>query len=361
MRTVFVRLTKVRGRSCSRFPLIVKDDGAVLMDVMRYLMSCFAQGSSADSLRTYAGHLRDFHEQLTVDGREVSGTTIEYLNGYRAAIERRASPQYAAQVLRTTLSFLVNLEERCGVCGIVGEGPGYEVQITRTKGGGLSHPLIEGGRSPKSNWYPSDRAIGLIKAFGPDDPRLSERFTLMVDWCHVRGLRAKEVCALLVSQLPDSLSIERALEEGRMLEILLKVTKGGKPRNVEVHPVLIARTRKWIDTDRKSLRRVVEKRAREKGWSVPASDALFISESTGEALTPKAFSNSVRTAFLRAVNEGKLTKEERVWLHGLRKRMINREIDARPRTDANRREHEVMGQVGHASLSTLGRYVVDLA
>jgi integrase len=45
---------------------------------------------------------------------------------------------------------------------------------------------------------------------------------------------------------------------------------------------------------------------------------IFLSDKTGSTLLPGSFSNSIRTAFLRAVDAGDLTEDERVWCHGLR-------------------------------------------
>lgn len=359
MRTVSIRRVQVCGRVCERFPVVLRDDGSALLEVMRFLMHLFGSGLSEAGLTTYAAHLRDFHEQLLADNRAHGDVCAAYINAYHSAIKARASTQYAAQVLRTVLKFLEYLE-RCGaVCGVIGESSGYRIQITRKGGGGLSHHLTKGSQSPKSNYYPSDSSIEAVKVHGPSSPNLNERFDLMIDWGNVRGLRAKEICGLTCAQLPDMVSIERALEDDRCLEVTLTVTKGGRSRKLEVHPILLAKTKKWIDTGRQLLSRRVSKRARARGLPIPKSDAIFLSETTGEALTPKAFSNAVRAAFKRAVSAGDLTMSERVWAHGLRKRMINRELQARPVSDYNRGAHELMQQTGHASLDTLGRYVAD--
>ena len=100
-------------------------------------------------------------------------------------------------------------------------------------------------------------------------------------------------------------------------------------------------------------------RALRKGLVIEVSDNIFISEVTGKAITSKSLSNAVRNAYKRAVASGKLTKSQRVWLHGLRKLMINRELDSRPIKDAYRRENELRQETGHGTLDSLGRYVAD--
>lgn len=359
MRTIFVDGLRVLDRRISRFPLVVYDDGSADMDIMRYLLSCLAGGGAIRSLETYATHLRDFHSQILVDKKAVGEVTDAYLSAYHEAIKNRASMPYASQVVRTVIAFLSYLEEKGKITGVIGETSRHAVRVSRTKNGSISYRLARGGKTPKSNQFPSIHAIDAVKCAISHAPELSERFSIMIDWCHVRGLRAMEVCALRVSQLADRGSVERALEDDRVLEVRLSQTKGGKPRMVEVHPLLLARTWKWIDTGRVEIQRAFRRKARAQGIMVPMTDAIFLSGSTGVALTPKAFSNAIRKAFKRAVAAGELTEAERVWAHGLRKRMINREVRNDRSNNDGRKERELMHQTGHGSLAALGRYVAD--
>lgn len=351
----------VRGRQCGRFPLVLRVDGSAELDLMRYLVSSFGNGAAESTISLYASHLKDFYEQMACDGAHVSRVSLEYLNAYKSEIKSRASAPYAAQLLRTVLNYLLYLEQHGVIRGVIGEELGFNIQFRRTRSGRVTHPLLRGSASPKSNKCPSDAAIEAIKSSGPQDEHSRDRFELMVDWANVKGLRAKEVCALGVAQIPDELSIERALEGDREIEIRLTITKGGKPRNISVHPLLLARTRKYIEAVRPHFVRLAKVRARATGAVPEPSDCIFLSEVTGRALTPKALSNAVRRAFKQAVRNGLLTNEERVWLHGLRKRMVNRELSGRPASDDFRRETEVRQQTGHGTIDSMGRYVVKPA
>lgn len=357
MKTVFIENAEVVGRSIGRFPLVLDDEDAAVLDIMRYLLDCLAKGAAVRSLETYATHLRDFHSQLLVDSVEMRNVSDAYLTAYHCEISRRASATYASQIVRTVLSFLLYLEERGAISWVIGETSRHLITITRTKNGSVSHRLSRGGKSPKSNYYPSDRAIDIVKCSISSVPTLIERNSIMVDWGHVRGLRAMEICSLRTRQLPDRESVERALEDDRVMEVRLTRTKGDKPRLVEVHPLLLARTWKWIDTGRTEILRGVRRRAAAKGLSVSTSDAIFVSESTGKALSPKSFSNAIRKAFRKAVSAGDLTAAERVWAHGLRKRMVNREVKESSSLELGRKEHELRHQTGHGSLEALGTYV----
>lgn len=354
----FLHSIEIGGRMCERFPVISSEADGVLMGPMRYLIQCFEKGASFRSLETYAGHLRDLHEQLSVDDRSVQSITSTYLEAYKSEIAGRSSHVYAAQVLRTVLHYLLHQEDAGAVVGVIGESEAHAISISRTQKGGITHALMKGATSPKSNHYPSEKAIGTIKEFGPLDASLGERFELMIDWCHVKGLRAKEVCGLVVSDIPDEPSIVKALTDGRQLDVRLTVTKGSKARVIQVPAMLLLRTRKWMDTYRRQLVRIAHNKARYRGETFREPQALFLSRDAQGAITRKALSNAVRRAFLAAVARGDLTMQERTWLHGLRKTMINRENAARPRVEGNLAEHELRRETGHGSLDSLGRYVV---
>lgn len=356
--TTVVHNVEIRGRTCKRFPVVATGGGEVLLEVTRYLINCVARGAAESALITYAAHLRDFHEQLLIDRLAIRAVTLDFLNRYKAAIKQRASGPYAGQVLRTVLAYLEHLECRGAICGVIGETDEYQVTVTRTRAGGISHNLAADSASPKSNYVPSEKSVQSIKRFGPSGPVYRERFELMLEWGHVKGLRAIEICGLKCEQIPSWPAINAALADDRMLELRLVVTKGGKARNVEVHPLLLSRTRKWIEADRPKVNRAAKRRAEKAGKPYPATDALFQSSATGEAITPKAFSNMVRSAFKAAVDAGELMGDQRVWAHGLRKVMINREVESRPRSDHRPPERAVMQQTGHRSLASLGRYVV---
>lgn len=358
MRTVNIRNAIIQGREVSRFPLLVLQDGGVDIDVLRYLLSLCRRGAAPRSLETYASHLRDFKAQLEVDGQQCSNINDAYLTAYFEAIRLRASKPFAAQVLRTVILFLTYLEEESEIVGVVGEGISYPVAIVYTRRGHVAHALMRGGQSPKSMQVPSSAAIQTVKRCGPKSAALSDRLAIMIDWARVIGLRAAEVCAIKIGQLPDRNSVQVALMEDRTLEVRLYTTKGSKPRLVAVHPLLLDTTWNWIDTGRAEIVKLIRQRARSRGESPPKCDSVFLSASTGIGLTPKALSNSIRRAYKKAVAEGLISNAERVWFHGLRKHMINHQLHGGDTRDPARRERILMQQTGHSSLEALGRYVV---
>ncbi|MCF3528035.1 hypothetical protein GUR46_03925 [Stenotrophomonas maltophilia] len=353
---VSVRNLQISGRHCSRFPFLFSARSGAVICVNEFLIDKFSRGGSPTSLSTYAGHLREFLEQLEVQQLSLQEVTLVFMNGYREMVEARSSRPYAAQLMRTIVEFLVYLESRGAIVGVVGQERTHSIQVVVTSSGRVRHPLMRGAESPKSNQIPSDCAISQAKVSTSRDARVAERDELMIDWCSVKGLRSKEVCSLLVSQLPSVDEIERALGCGVCIEMRVSVTKGNKPRNILVHPALLDRTYKWVRTGRASIMRAAKSRARKRGIKFSGDPELFVSV-TGKAHQPKSFSNRVRANHRKAVEDGRTAPEDRVWAHGLRKSMINKEVVGFQGEELLS-VGQLMQQTGHGSIGALGRYVV---
>ncbi|WP_349999136.1 hypothetical protein [Stenotrophomonas lacuserhaii] len=354
---VSVSNLQISGRHCSRFPFLFHAKSGAVINVNEFLIDKFSRGGSSTSLSTYAGHLREFLEQLEVQQLSLQAVTLIFMNMYKEAVEARSSRPYAAQLMRTIVDFLLYLESRGSIVGVVGQEHTHAIQVVITPSGRVRHPLMRGAESPKSNQVPSVCAISQAKVSTSRDARLAERDELMIDWCSVKGLRSKEVCSLLVSQLPSADEMQRALDRGVCIEMRVLVTKGNKPRNILVHPALLYRTYKWVRTGRASIIRGAICRARKRGIKFAGHPEIFVSV-TGKAHQPKSFSNKVRANHRKAVEDGRTAPEDRVWAHGLRKRMINTEAVG-SQVDGLLSVGQLMQQTGHRSVGALGRYVVD--
>jgi integrase len=81
---------------------------------------------------------------------------------------------------------------------------------------------------------------------------------------------------------------------------------------------LVKRTWEYIDIHRSSVIKTFKKIALDSYNKYEEPKQIFLSEKTGMAMSPVSWSNSVRKAFLTAVEKGDLTEDERVWCHGLR-------------------------------------------
>ncbi|WP_179298255.1 site-specific integrase [Mesorhizobium carmichaelinearum] len=68
------------------------------------------------------------------------------------------------------------------------------------------------------------------------------------------GARLHETCALRVQQWPSAAAIDSARRAGRgFVNMTLKVTKGGKPRTIQLKLDFAALVRDWIDRERSRL------------------------------------------------------------------------------------------------------------
>lgn len=351
----------------SGFPLLLAEDSfAVDWESLYYFLDCIRSGTSISSIGTYARHLVDFTSQLEVDRKTVREIDDDWLYAYKHAINSRENPvgkrnsgNYAAQVLRSVVNYLDWLESNEFIHGVVGDDRNSRVRIKRTDRG-VSHFLAKDKRgtakvviTPRREW------IDLVKAHGPERSDLASRFELMIDWCKSLGLRAMEVCALEIDQLPTLDTAIRAIERKTLLKIRLTKTKGRRTALIPVTPLLVKSTWDYINTDRqivvKRLRRTASRR--HEVYYHPQS--IFLSDKTGNALSRRSFSNAVRRGFLKAVDAGELTLDERVWAHGLRHNFAANLLKAFDAAKVKEPEELARQITRHKSESALEAYLTD--
>lgn len=108
--------------------------------------------------------------------------------------------------------------------------------------------------APKEEWISKVLAVNHFKS-----NRLETRFSLMVDWALKAGLRAHEICALNIDQIPTRERIERSKIDKENLYIDLIVTKG-KRDSIPVNSDLLKRTRDYIDFERQEVIKNLDKK-----------------------------------------------------------------------------------------------------
>ncbi|KAF1011697.1 MAG: Tyrosine recombinase XerD [Acinetobacter bereziniae] len=169
--------------------------------------------------------------------------------------------------------------------------------------------------APRSVWI--EKVLN-EECFKSED--LEVRFNLMVEWGHKAGLRAHEICALSLDQIPSRETIEQAIIKKENIFIELTVTKGKKQSMIPVSGILLKKTLDYIEFERNQLIKKFKTEARlnRKTYIPPAQ--VFISSTTGQALHRRTLSNQLRARWQQALKNGKLTKNEYVWVHGLRLR-----------------------------------------
>lgn len=323
----YVRYTtkaKLFGVALKGFPILFSEGGKVHWLSLNYFLDLL-RSTELSSIKTYSSHLLDFLSQLEMEEEllDIGRIDEDFLIAYKSAIiDREAylnTEGYATQILRTVLAFCKWLEDNRYVRNLIGETKNHRIRIKLTDKGRVMHSLSKTvdkekrpSVAPRSDW------IEIVKRYGPVTEHINARFELMIDWGRTAGLRAFEACYLTYSQLPTRETVENAIERGTNVHMLLTVTKGSKEQNIPVSPLLIKKTWDYIDTTRKQAVTKFKKRAKRKHKVYEEPQHIFLSDKTGKTLSPVSFSNSIRKAFLAAVDAGELTEDERVWCHGLR-------------------------------------------
>ncbi len=360
-----IRLTKnalLNGEAVKGFPLIVTASCSVDWCSLEYFLH-LKRTCALSSIRTYAGHLVDCLAQLEVDNRSLVTIDERWLQEYKNSILVRSShgkkntEAYACQVIRTVVAYCYWLETSGYaqlLCGITRE---YAIQVSVRDNGSVLHPLaLDKSADKRSALAPRSEWIETVKRHGPATDTASKKFDLMVDWYSSAGPRAHEICSLLKSRLPSLEAAKRAATDGRNLRIVLNKTKGGTNEPLPTSPLIIVRTWEYIATQRADVVRRFRMRSAKRGHKYAEPDEIFLSEKTGRAMTPKAVSNSVRQAFLKAVEAGALARDERVWLHGLRHHFATNFLKSLDSKNVRNPERIARVATRHRSEETLDGY-----
>ncbi|GAC24251.1 hypothetical protein GMES_1955 [Paraglaciecola mesophila KMM 241] len=351
----------------SGFPVILDHNLQVHTLSLQYFLDCL-KTAEVSSVGTYGAHICDFVSQLEVDGKKVSEINDAWLKAYKAAIIKRNDDEahntenYASQVCRTVIDYCLWLTTNNYEPYLCGDKKIHKIQISYSESNRVKHSTIKNSNSdkrqkiaPRSNW------IELIKPYGPKSPSLAIRFELMIDWGRLGGLRALEICHLKIKSLPTRETAERALHSERLVPMNLSVTKGNRMEVVRVPPSLVLATWDYIDLYRVQIvtkfYRVHNKDRGRTRYIEPSS--IFLSDKSGLNLSPISFSSSIRKAFLKAVKEGKLTKDERVWTHGLRHNFVTKTLKANDEAGYKRPERLTMQSSRHSSLDAMEVYAGD--
>lgn len=346
------------------FPLILTSSQQVHFLSLHYFLDK-SKAVAISSLKTYAQHLCDFLSQLEIDDciECMSCVDDDYLHAYKESIINRSGHRnkesYAVAVISSVLSYLMWLENSGFFFNLIGETPEHKVRVTINHRKKIKHPLTKLNNSkqktvvvPRSDWIDS------IVRFGPKDEVSQKVFELMVDYAKVLGLRAKEVCSLKIADLPSIDTVKKKLDAEESIYLHLKITKGSKEANIPIPHQLALNTWNYIEYLRPSRIKVAKRKAKAELKHFVDDGYIFLN-SNGERFSERGFSNSVRRAFLKAVEAGNLTEDERVWLHGLRHHAITKILRALDASGAKKPEAITRVVSRHASDDTLEPYTSD--
>ena len=357
---------KLSNKVYKKFPVILNNEHILNRLVLKYFLSHRVVWSE-NTLHTYSKHLCDFFSQLEVENPEVSFDYIDddWLEAYADQILERNSnfPIYVSQILTTVINFLVWCEDNEYCKNLIGTASTFKIRIISNKDS-FTHQLIQYYSkqksplklAPKEEWIEKVLAVEHFKSNS-----LETRFSVMVDWGKDAGLRAHEICALNIDQIPARDEIEKSLIAKKNINIVLNVTKGMKKSTIPVSPDLLKKTRDYMDFERKEIIKKFREKSQltRKAYSPPQE--VFLSLKTGQALHPRTLSNQIRTGWCQAVKDGELTEDQHVWTHGLRHRFattISKGVSER--TNIRDPQQVIKMLTRHKHASTVDTYTARL-
>jgi site-specific recombinase XerD len=160
-------------------------------------------------------------------------------------------------------------------------------------------------RAPVGGYQPtptSDEVSRLyIAADKQENPNLTERNHLLIDWYVQVGLRRKEWSFLTKNQIPNWEAIYSLQQHGHAYELRLTKTKGDRIRDVAVMPELLEKTREYIEGPRATI---VARFSHTRKGIYHEPEEVFLSHKTGKPLTLTAISNLLTHWFNEANVDG---------------------------------------------------------
>ncbi len=315
------------GKSHKKFPLILNNDHIINRLTLKYFLSQRILWDTT-TLDTYVKHVCDFISQLEVENKECSFGHIDddWLEAYANQIWNRnpgsEGGSYISQLLFSVINFLLWCENNNYCKNLIGPTSAFKIKVRQTKNS-FTHHLVKYYEklkpspkiAPRHEWI---ETVLSEEHFKSED--LETRFNLMVEWGRRCGLRAHEICALSIDQIPSRQTLEQAIIEKKNIFIEFTVTKGKKKARIPVSGILLKKTLDYIESERTQLIRKFKNKARLQRKAYIPPQQVFISSRTGQALHRRTFSNQLNFRWQQAVENGNLTKDQHVWVHGLRHR-----------------------------------------
>lgn len=354
------------GKSHKKFPLILNNDHIINRLTLKYFLSQRILWDTT-TLNTYVKHICDFISQLEVENKECSFDHIDdhWLEAYANQISNRntGSGGYVSQLLSSVIGFLFWCENNNYCKNLIGVTSKFKIKVFQTKNG-VTHNLVKYYKkqeaSPKI--APRDEWIETVLSeeyFKSED--LEIRFNLMVEWGRSCGLRAHEICALSIDQIPSRETLEKTIIEKKNIFIELTVTKGKKKARIPVSGILLKKTLDYIESERNQLIQKFKNKARLQRKAYIPPQQVFISSTTGQALHRRTFSNQLRSRWLQALENGNLTQDQYVWVHGLRHRFATDKLKKNSQLKHIRDPREVTKTLTrHSHSSTLDIYTASI-
>jgi integrase len=356
------------GKPYKKFPLILNNNHIINRLTLKYFLSQRVVWG-ARTLYTYTKHICDFISQLEVENQECTFDHIDddWLEAYAHQIWHRnpssTGGKYISQLLFSVIHFLVWCESNNYCNNLIGSNANFRIRVRQTKNG-FTHNLIKYYEKQKSPPKIAPRDEWIEKLLSEEHFRsedLEIRFNLMVEWGRSCGLRAHEICELSIDQIPSRETLEQSIIEKKNIFIELTVTKGRKKARIPVSGILLKQTLDYIESERNQLITKFKKKARIERKAYIPPHQVFISSRTGQALHYRTFSNQLNARWRKAVENGNLTKNQHVWVHGLRHRFATDKLKEITQLKYVRDPHQVTKTLTrHSHSSTLDIYTASI-
>jgi integrase len=220
-------------------------------------------------------------------------------------------------------------------------------------------------RASKGTHQPTPTADAVtdiyIAADNIENPGLTDRNHLLIDWYVQVGLRRMEWAALTLVQIPQWSTIDKLRNADEAHELRLSTTKGGRVRYVGVLPELLEKTLEYIEGPRAQ---VVARFKLNNPTTYKEPDEIFLSTMTGTALDLTSISNLLTGWFKATGVKGHGHRLRATYLTNLFDAELNAEesrIIANPGTkmsiDYELILRKVAERAGHADLNSLRAYL----
>jgi site-specific recombinase XerD len=204
-------------------------------------------------VRTYAEHLYDWFDTLEQSQIDWDQVELETIAAYRnRMLENRSSHTdrpYARATINDRVGTVCRFYSWARQRHLIKALPFHLVDVRRVRSTGfLSRPA-----TVKANILTVARHEKLPRPLRPDELRrlfaaLSTPYRLVAEWALATGVRRKELCGLMVPQIPDVSDIDPG--EMPLIGVPLTITKGDRPRTIYPPLRLVDRTHWYIGEER---------------------------------------------------------------------------------------------------------------
>ena len=264
------------------FPILLDNAMAILEPAFAFLIELATipgRSHAVETVRTYGEHLHDWFdslEQSELDWREIDiGVVAAYRNRMLEGVSPHTKRPYARSTINDRIRTVCRFYEWARRRGWISAVPFYfeDVRVSG-KAPFLAH-LDHRPGVVRANVLTVSRSEALPRPLRVAELRcfldqLRGPYRLIGEWALATGMRRKELCGLVVGQIPNSAPLH--METDPLVSVGLTVTKGDRPRVVYPPLRLIDRTGWYIGEDRAAL--IKRLRRGDLAYRAPAS--LFL-------------------------------------------------------------------------------------